>query len=68
MKKKILLLLLLASLHAYTYAEDGYRLWLRYDKIGNPDELKKAIQSITQLGFPTGSDILSAALDELKKG
>lgn len=49
-------------------AEDGYRLWLRYDKIDNPALLiqyKKIIQSVSIQG---NSATLTIIRDELKRG
>ncbi len=51
-------LLFLASI---LYAEDGYRLWLRYDKINDPALLaryKQTIQSITVKGSSVTLDII----------
>jgi alpha-glucuronidase len=53
-------------------AEDGYRLWLRYDRI--PDEPQRAAYAAllgqVVLATPTGTDssTLAAARDELTKG
>lgn len=50
------------------FAEDGYRLWLRYDKIDNPALLiqyKKIIQSVSVKG---SSATITIIKDELKKG
>lgn len=50
------------------FAEDGYRLWLRYDKIANKVLYNQYRQSITQLVFPGNSEILLAAQKELGMG
>jgi alpha-glucuronidase len=50
------------------FAEDGYRLWLRYDKIDNPALLiqyKKIIQSVSVKG---NSATLNVIKQELKSG
>ena len=65
--KKILLLFFLL-LNILTYAEDGYRLWLRYDKINNKALLsvyKSRIGSFTITGT---SPVLTAAKTELEEG
>jgi len=50
------------------HAENGYRLWLRYDKISNKALYARYRQSITQLLFPANSPTLRAAHDELTEG
>ncbi len=50
------------------FAEDGYRLWLRYDKIDNPALLiqyKKIIQSVSVKG---NSPTINVIRQELKNG
>jgi len=59
-----LLLLIAVSVRA----EDGHRLWLRYDKISNQAKYTSYRQSIKQLIFPAPSPMLKAAKDELEKG
>lgn len=49
-------------------AEDGYRLWLRYDKIDNRETLNEYRALITTVQFPGGSPVLDAAKKELKQG
>jgi alpha-glucuronidase len=68
MKKLVFYLLLLASCTMQAFAEDGYRLWLRYDKIANKVLYNQYRQSITQLVFPGNSEILLAAQKELGMG
>jgi len=47
-------------------AEDGYRLWLRYDRIDDPQLLQQYLRNISSCTFPvTGSETLSAARNEL---
>ena len=47
-------------------AEDGYRLWLRYDRIDDPQLLQQYRRNISSCTFPvTGSETLSAARNEL---
>jgi alpha-glucuronidase len=56
---------IMAGLFAGTLrAEDGYRLWLRYDKVSNPQLLSHYQEHITQIIIPEQS----AAGEELKTG
>ncbi len=57
------LLILLLSINVITLAEDGHRLWLRYDKIANHAKYTAYRQSIRQLIFPVASPMLQAAKD-----
>ena len=68
MKKLVFYLFLLASCTVQAYAEDGYRLWLRYDKIADKALYNQYRQSITQLVFPGNSETLQAAQKELGMG
>lgn len=68
MKKLVFYLLLLAGCTMQTFAEDGYRLWLRYDKIADKALYNQYRQSITQLVFPGNSETLQAAQKELGLG
>ncbi len=67
--KKILLLFIVGLLTCSNIiAEDGYRLWLRYDKINNPTTLtqyKKNIQTISIRGSSSTLDIIRK---EIKNG
>lgn len=54
---------LLASLRLP--AEDGYRLWLRYDKIDDPALLAQYRTALTTMVFPTPSPTLLVARNEL---
>lgn len=68
MKKNLFLLILLFYTLQMVYAEDGYRLWLRYDKITNTHQLisyKKQINTILAEGK---SSILFSAREELSNG
>jgi alpha-glucuronidase len=49
-------------------AEDGYRLWLRYDKIDNAAVLQQYRNSITHISFTGTSATLTAARKELLNG
>jgi alpha-glucuronidase len=68
MKKVIFYLFLLVSCAMQANAEDGYRLWLRYDKVANKALYGQYRQSITQLVFPGNSETLQAAQKELGMG
>jgi len=59
-------LLLLMSFKIF--AEDGYRLWLRYDVIANADKLKEYKKSIKEIHFPGDSPTLRVARSELTPG
>lgn len=49
-------------------AEDGYRLWLRYERVDNAD-LRQAYRASVQSVVPLGrSATLDAACDELREG
>ena len=50
------------------HAEDGYRLWLRYDKIGNAALLQEYRSSIQSINFPETSPTLAVACKELQMG
>ncbi|HVO74294.1 MAG TPA: alpha-glucuronidase family glycosyl hydrolase, partial [Ignavibacteriaceae bacterium] len=49
-------------------AEDGYRLWLRYDLIQDQQMLNEYKNSITGLLIEGNSSTISAAKNELQKG
>lgn len=49
-------------------AEDGYRLWLRYDKIADTALLRQYRNQISSVYFKNSSATLSAAKNELLKG
>ena len=66
MKAALLYLLLLSSCHCL--AEDGYRLWLRYDPIQNPKVLQQYRQTIRNICLPSNSPTLTAAREELARG
>jgi alpha-glucuronidase len=50
------------------YAEDGYRLWLRYEKISNKKLLKDYSKSISGYFIEGSSNTLSAVKEELVNG
>jgi len=50
------------------HSEDGYRLWLRYDRIANKSLLKLYSTQIKYLIVDNNSPTLTAAKEELQKG
>jgi len=71
MKKSILITALLISFllsHTNLYSEDGYRLWLRYDKITNKNLLKLYSSQIKYFFVDNNSPTLTAIKEELQKG
>ncbi|HEY1216625.1 MAG TPA: alpha-glucuronidase family glycosyl hydrolase, partial [Bryobacteraceae bacterium] len=67
MKRTVFLGLFLLSLNTLR-AGDGYRLWLRYDLIGNKALLQQYRQTLAAVDFPATSPMLAAARDELLTG
>lgn len=65
---KCCLLLSLFTIPGLVHAEDGYRLWLRYDAIANKNLAAGYRQSIRQIMFKTGAPTLTAAKNELLAG
>lgn len=71
MKKKTLLSFLFITfllVSARVNAEDGYRLWLRYDLIQNPQLLQEYRLNIHEVMIDTSSPTLVAARKELERG
>ncbi|HVU98562.1 MAG TPA: alpha-glucuronidase family glycosyl hydrolase [Puia sp.] len=67
MKNTVLLGLFLLLLNALQ-AEDGYRLWLRYDLIGNKTLLQQYRSALNAIAFPANTPMLAAARQELLTG
>ena len=67
MKRTICILLLLTTLNSLL-AEDGYRLWLRYDKIDNKPLLQQYQALITSIHMPGNDPVLASARQELLTG
>ena len=72
MKRGLLLSLILAILAPMLGAEDGYRLWLRYDRIdgqSNRNDYRRPMQAIV-LTTPTGTEsaIIKSARSEIARG
>jgi alpha-glucuronidase len=66
--RQFLLLFLLLLLVFPATAEDGYRLWLRYDQVSNPQKLRAYRTTISQITFDGQSPTLAAARQELAEG
>ncbi len=66
--KKITAILILILSTLSTNAEDGYRLWLRYDQISDQQILNRYGKSIRSLMVSGDSPTLVAAKDELQLG
>jgi len=68
MVKSVLFFLSFLLLASLSFAEDGYRLWLRYDKIDNNTLLQQYRNQIKSIRFLSNSPTLTAAKTELKAG
>lgn len=66
--KKIFLFCIFIAITAGVFADDGYRLWLRYDKISNNSLLNKYKQQITAPAIIGNSATINAARVELENG
>ncbi|AEV97133.1 alpha-glucuronidase [Niastella koreensis] len=66
--KKWLLILFVILIYNSVSAEDGYRLWLRYNTIDNPALLQQYRQQITSINCPVDDGKLVAANQELQTG
>jgi alpha-glucuronidase len=66
--KKILLLCLFFVTMLTARADDGYRLWLRYELVSNPQLLANYRNAITSIYFAGTSASIIAAKDELQMG
>ncbi|MDX2245771.1 MAG: alpha-glucuronidase family glycosyl hydrolase [Bacteroidia bacterium] len=68
MKKYSLLLLAFFLITGIVRAEDGYRLWLRYDQVSDEKILANYRKTITGWMCEEDSPVLNAARGELQKG
>lgn len=66
--KKIALLFILICATVITFAEDGYRLWLRYDKITDAKLLESYQKDIHGFFIEGNSEILGSVKNELGMG
>jgi alpha-glucuronidase len=64
--RKLILLLLLLGCTPSLHAEDGYRLWLRYERISDVALLQAYRNSITGIYLPGTSSAIRAAQHELQ--
>ena len=49
-------------------ADDGYRLWLRYDLLADPAQRQSAAAAVTEIALAESSPTLDAARAELAEG
>lgn len=71
MKKRflyLLVLLLLSSASPHVLAEDGYKLWLRYEQVQDIQTLNTYRQAIQELVIQGNSPTLTIAQEELQNG
>lgn len=67
--KRLLFYSLTACLLSYTsFAEEGYRLWMRYDPVSNPALLKQYRQQFRYIRTEGNSPSIHAATEELQEG
>ena len=66
--KKIIIILSCFFLKGTLHAEDGYRLWLRYDRINNTRLLQEYRAIITSTRVEGNTPIIIAAKNELANG
>ncbi|MDJ1472033.1 alpha-glucuronidase family glycosyl hydrolase [Xanthocytophaga flava] len=64
----LLLLFVLISFSSSGYAEDGYRLWLRYDKLADPAKVAAYRNAVSQIVLDGQSETIQAAREELTLG
>ncbi len=64
----IVLLLLVAGSAGPAHAEDGYRLWLRYDQISDHATLEAYRDAVSSIHVDGDSPTLAVAREELKRG
>jgi len=68
MKKTLLSFFLFTLFIGQLYADSGYRLWLRYDRVNNEVLYDQYRSSIKQMVFPAESNTLLSAKQELLVG
>jgi len=66
--KRLLILLILLMQAIALLAEDGYRLWLRYDPVSNPALLQRYRAQFSSILCPGSSPTAAAARTELRAG
>jgi len=67
-KKKAFVCIALLFICVFSFAEDGYRLWLRYDKINNATLLNQYRSQIDAINFIGNSSTIDIAKKELISG
>lgn len=65
---RIFNLLILLFLFSVVRAEDGYRLWLRYDPVSNKQLLTNYLQKTASISITGHSPVIQAARQELETG
>jgi alpha-glucuronidase len=66
--KKVILFFISMIMAATLLAEDGYRLWLRYDKIDNASLLQEYKANISGIQFTGSTPSSAVGLEELMNG
>jgi alpha-glucuronidase len=68
LKNRCLLVLLLLAVINQAHADNGYKLWLEYNRITAPQQAAVYKQQLAYFIFPAASDQLKAAKSELLTG
>lgn len=68
MKLKLIYIAALILCMPMLHAENGYDLWLRYQKVDNSQLLNSYSKTLAKLNFPVNSATLTEAKNELKQG
>lgn len=68
MKLKLIYIAALILCMPVLHAENGYDLWLRYQKVDNSQLLNSYSKILAKLNFPVNSATLTEAKNELKQG
>ena len=68
MKLKLIYIAALILCMPVLHAENGYELWLRYQKVDNSQLLNSYSKILAKLNFPANSATLTEAKNELKQG
>jgi alpha-glucuronidase len=68
MKLKLIYIAALILCMPVLHAENGYDLWLRYQKVDNSQLLNSYSKILAKLNFPANSATLTEAKNELKQG
>jgi len=66
--KKICSVVVFLSLYNFSWVEDGYRVWLRYDRIADGKKLGAYQAALTEINMKGDSPTLKAASEELSNG